>query len=116
MRTTKLVIGIISMVLFLFITLQSCAVGVGNAMQNSKEVSGSAGLMVAFAMLIAGIIGVAARKSFGGGIAAGVFYLLGGIIGIANYGSYSDLLIWSVICFIFAFVFILLSIISKIKG
>ena len=44
-------------------------------------------------MLIAGIVGVATRKSKGGGIVAGVFYLLGGLLGIVNYGSFSDLAI-----------------------
>lgn len=43
----------------------------------------------------------------GGGIVAGVFYLLGGLLGIVNYGSFSDLAIWSVLCFIFGAVFIL---------
>lgn len=52
-------------------------------------------------------IGVATRKSKGGGIVAGVFYLLGGLLGIVNYGSFSDLAIWSVLCFIFGAVFIL---------
>jgi len=51
--------------------------------------------------------GVATRKSKGGGIVAGVFYLLGGLLGIVNYGSFSDLAIWSVLCFIFGAVFIL---------
>lgn len=53
------------------------------------------------------IVGVATRKSKGGGIVAGVFYLLGGLLGIVNYGSFSDLAIWSVLCFIFGAVFIL---------
>lgn len=107
MKTVKLILGIISMVLFGLISLQSCAAGVSNALAENGEVSGSAGLLLAFCMLIAGIIGVCTRKNKMGGIVAGVFYLLGGIIGIANYGSYSDLAIWSVICFIFGGVFLL---------
>ena len=71
------------------------------------EVSGTSGMLLAFCMLIAGIVGVATRKSKGGGIVAGVFYLLGGLLGIVNYGSFSDLAIWSVLCFIFGAVFIL---------
>lgn len=109
-KTAKLVIGIVSMVLFFLIAFQSCAAGIGNALTQSGEISGTAGLMVAILMLIAGIVGVATRKSKGGGITTGVFYAVAGLIGIANYGSYGDLMIWSVLCFIFAVVFILGSI------
>ena len=101
MKTAKLVIGIISMVLFVLVAFQSCAAGLGNALADNGEVSGTSG------MLLAGIVGVATRKSKGGGIVAGVFYLLGGLLGIVNYGSFSDLAIWSVLCFIFGAVFIL---------
>lgn len=107
MKTTKLVIGIISMVLFVLVTFQSCAAGLGNALADNGEVSGTAGMLLAFCMLIAGIVGVSTRKSKGGGIVAGVFYLLGGLLGIVNYGNFSDLAIWSVLCFIFGAVFII---------
>ena len=107
MKTAKLVIGIISMVLFVLVPFQSCAAGLGNALADNGEVSGTSGMLLAFCMLIAGIVGVATRKSKGGGIVAGVFYLLGGLLGIVNYGSFSDLAIWSVLCFIFGAVFIL---------
>ena len=87
MKTAKLVIGIISMVLFVLVAFQSCAAGLGNALADNGEVSGTSGMLLAFCMLIAGIVGVATR--------------------IVNYGSFSDLAIWSVLCFIFGAVFIL---------
>lgn len=43
MKTARLVIGIISMVLFVLITFQSCAAGVANTLSDNGEVSGSAG-------------------------------------------------------------------------
>ena len=107
MKTAKLVIGIISMVLFVLVAFLSCVGGFGYAFAVFGDVSGCSGLLLAFCMLIAGIVGVATRKSKGGGIVAGVFYLLGGLLGIVNYGSFSDLAIWSVLCFIFGAVFIL---------
>ena len=113
MKTLKLVISIISMVLFLLIALQSCAAGVGNALAENGESSGSAGILLAFAMLIAGIIGVAAGKGKGGSIAAAIIYVLGGIIGIANVGSYSDLKIWSILSFVFAIIFIISIFVTK---
>lgn len=102
MKTTRMVVGIISMVLFLIVSLQSCVAGLGNTLADNGEVSGSAGFMLALCMLIAGIIAVAARKTKGGTITALCFYAVGGLIGIANVGTYSDLKVWSVIAFVFA--------------
>ena len=115
MKVTKLVMGIISMVLFIFIEFQSCAAGLSNALSENEEVSGSAGAILGVFMLIAGIVGVVTRSSKGGGITAGVFYLLGGLIGISNSGSYSDLVIWSWLCIIFGAVFIIGSVRMKKK-
>lgn len=113
MKTARLVIGIVSIVLFLLISLQSCAAGIGNALADNGEVSGSAGFILALCMLIAGIIGICCRRVKAGTIVAGCFYAFGGLIGIANVGSYADLQIWSVLSFIFAIVFIITAITQK---
>lgn len=113
MKIAKLIIGIISIVLFALIAFQSCAVGLGNILLDNGELSGSAGLYLAFCMLIAGIVGICTRKGKFGGYVAGVFYILGGLIGIANVGNFSDLKIWSILSFIFAAVFILGSMFTK---
>lgn len=115
MKTSRLVIGIISCILFVIISFQSCAAGVGNALEENGEVSGSAGFILAVCMLVAGIIGICCRKLKTGTIVAGVFYALGGLIGITNFGSYADLQIWSVLCFIFSVVFIATGIMQKQK-
>ena len=107
MKTAKLVIGIISIVLFAIIMFQSCAVGMVNAIEsNSDDASGGAGVFLAFAMLIAGIIGVATRKSRGGGITAGVFYIIAALMGFINLGTFGDLVVWSVLSLIFGIVFL----------
>jgi len=115
MKTSRLVIGIISCVLFLIVSLQSCAAGVGNALADNGEVSGSAGFLLACCMLTAGIIGICCRKGRAGSIVAGCFYAFGGLIGISNVGSYADLQIWSILSFIFAAVFIITGIVQKQK-
>ncbi|MCI9078141.1 MAG: hypothetical protein HFH68_04315 [Lachnospiraceae bacterium] len=115
MKTSRLVIGIISCVLFVIISFQSCAAGVGNALEENGEVSGSAGFILAVCMLVAGIVGICCRKLKTGTIVAGVFYALGGLIGITNFGSYADLQIWSVLSFIFSVVFIATGIMQKQK-
>ncbi|MBS4536375.1 hypothetical protein GOQ29_12180 [Clostridium sp. D2Q-14] len=103
----KKVIGIISMVLFLFITLQSCVAGVGNAIEGQGEMSGSAGLFLAIFMLVSGILLMISKDKKGILITSIVFYIIGGLIGIFNVGSYSDLAVWSVLSFIFGGLLIL---------
>lgn len=116
MKTAKLVIGIISIVLFGLILFQSCAAGIGNSLEGNGETSGSSGVFLALCMLIAGIVGIATRKGIAGGFVSGGFFALGGLIGISNYGSYGDLKIWSILSFIFAVVFIIGSIMTKGKN
>lgn len=115
MKTSRLVIGIISIVLFILVTFQSCAAGVVNTMDGNGEVSGTAGFILALCMLIAGIVGICCRRIRSGTIVAGVFYALGALIGITNAGTYSDLKIWSGLSFIFAIVFIVTAILQKQK-
>ena len=115
MKTSRLVIGIISCFLFLLISLQSCAAGIGNTLEENGEASGSAGFILAVCMLVAGIVGICCRKLKTGTIVAGVFYAFGGLVGITNVGSYADLQIWSILSFIFAAVFIVTGIMQKQK-
>lgn len=116
MKTARMIIGIVSMVLFILIMFQSCAAGLSNTLSENGEVSGSAGFMLAVCMLVAGIVGVAGKKSKPCSIVAGSFYALGGIIGIANVGTFADLQIWSILSLIFAAFFIVSGIIQKKKS
>ncbi|MGX7148244.1 hypothetical protein [Enterococcus ureasiticus] len=79
MKTAKLVIGIISIILSLFVLFQSCVVG---------------------------IVAFTTRSSPGNGVfvAAG-FYIAGGIIAFLLAGGYVDLYIWSVLSIIFGAIF-----------
>ena len=108
MKVWKLVSGILSMVLFILVAFQSCAAGVSNALENNGEVSGSAGLIVAVLMLAGGIVSVATRKSekMGGNI----------LFGFSNYGSFSDLMIWSVWCLLNAILAVVAIITGKKKA
>lgn len=98
----KKVIGIISIVLFVLVSFQSCAAGIGNALEKSKVSSGSAGFLLAVCMLIAGIIAIISKTSKGMTITSIVFYAIGGLVGICNIGIFKDLQIWSILSFIFA--------------
>lgn len=117
MKTARLVIGIISLVLFVIIMFQSCAAGVVEALEEDEESTAStAGVAVALLMVIAGIVAICTRKGVTGGFVCGGIYLLAGIIGIAGHGMYEDLIIWSVVSIIFAIVFIVTSIVMKKKN
>ncbi len=109
MKTLRLIVGIISIVLVLVIIFQSCAAGVGNVLSGGAETSGFAGFIFSICFLIAGIVGVVTREEKGGGgaITSIVFYVIGGLIGISNYGSFADLQIWSILSFIFASLYLL---------
>jgi FtsH-binding integral membrane protein len=114
MKTWKLVSGILSIILFVLVSFQSCVAGLGNALSENGEVSGTAGLMVAIFMLAGGIVSIATRKSNknGGNIALVILFGIAAITGYSNFGSYSDLAIWSTWCLINAF-FAIIALFSK---
>ena len=59
MKVWKLVSGILSIILFVFVSFQSCAAGLSNALEANGEASGTAGIMVAVFMLAGGIVSIA---------------------------------------------------------
>lgn len=112
MKTWKLVSGILSIVAFFMVAFQSCAAGIGNAMAENGEVSGSAGIIVAIMILSGGIVSIATRKGGkGGNIALIVLFGIGALFGYVLAGSFSDLNIWATWCL----VNVILAIISLTK-
>ena len=86
MKTAKLVIGIVSIVLALVMLFQSCAANVGSVLATAgTDMSGAIGTFAAILLIVAGIIGIAARKSKGG----------------------TNLIVWGVVSLVFAVVFII---------
>lgn len=101
MKTWKLVSGILSIVMFIFVMFQSCAAGAYNALSDNGEISGSAGAMVAIMLLVGGIVSIACRKGGkGGNIAIAILYGIGAFIGTILAGSYTDLKVWSFWCLV----------------
>lgn len=108
MKTAKLVIGIVSIVLAIIILCGSCMANVGSALGGGTDTSGGAGTIVAILMIVAGIVGIAARSSKGGAIAATIIYAIAGLSAIgASTGIYKDLLVWGIVALIFAVVFLI---------
>ena len=107
MKTAKLVCGIIAIVLFIIIMFQSCAAGMANAIDGGSDTGGGAGFIVAFLMLIGGIVGITTRASRGGGITAGIFFLIAGLIGTTMFGIFGDLQVWGWLSLIFAAIYLI---------
>lgn len=113
MKTWKLVSGILSIILFVFVSFQSCAAGLGNTLSANGESSGSAGIIVAFMLLAGGIVSIATRKGGkGGNVALIILFGLGALIGFTMAGSFADLNIWAGWCLINA----ILAVVALIKG
>lgn len=92
----KKVIGIISVVLFFLVSMQSCVATV-------VDIDGGlSGMLLAFLMLMGGIIALVSKTSKGMVITSIVLYVFGGLIGLGNSGIYVDLQIWSVLSIVFA--------------
>lgn len=113
LATWKLVSGILSMILFIIVSLQSCVVGLGNAVFETGESSGG-GILLAILMLTGGIVGVATRKSEGNGgnVALIILFGLAAFFGFVLAGSYTDLNVWAFWCLINA----IMAIIAMVKN
>lgn len=107
MKTAKLIIGIVSIVLAFLVLFQSCAAGIGDAMMNEGGTSGTSGLLVAVLMLASGIVAIATRRSRGGAVFCVILYGLAGGLGVSVTGIFKDLIVWGVLCLIFAVIFLL---------
>lgn len=109
----RLVIGIISIVLFFWISFQSCAVGVANTFEGNGKLSGTAGMVLAVSWLVAGIVGIAGRKHIPAVATAAGFYFLGALMGLADVGFYIDLIIWSALSMSFGIILLLAILLRK---
>ncbi len=107
MKTAKLVLGILTIVVSCLVVFQSCAAGAANALEQNDESSGSGGVFVALLMLSGGITMIASRKnkSKGGSIAGVIIFGLAAVIGFATAGTlFKDLKVWAAVCLILAVV------------
>lgn len=99
MKTWKLVSGIISIILSVFVVFQSMMAGLANALEESGQSSGSAGLIVSICMLCGGIVSIVSRKnnSKGTNIALLILFSLTTLTSFVLAGNYSDLYLVSMV-------------------
>ena len=102
MKTWKLVSGILSIVFFVLVSFQSCALTVANAISRSDDLGSFAGFMLALLMLSGGIVSISTRniKGNGGNIATMILYGLATFMGLSVIAvtAFADLIIWSGWC------------------
>ncbi|WP_191988680.1 hypothetical protein [Companilactobacillus zhongbaensis] len=97
MKTTKLVIGILMILLSIFIVIQSMAAGLSNAIESNNSTSGSGGIIMAFAYLVSGIVYLATKSKIhlGGDIANAIILVLFGLVALTTADrSFGDLSVW----------------------
>lgn len=101
-RLARTIIGILSLVAFIFVMFQSCAANVVNAMEaNTADASAGGGTLLAFILLIAGITTALGRDNAKATLVAAIMYGVGAIIGFTSLGTYGDLVFWSIIAVLF---------------
>lgn len=101
-RLARTIIGILSLIAFIFVMFQSCAANVVNAMEaNTADASAGGGTLLAFILLIAGITTALGRDNAKATLVAAITYGVGAIIGFASLGTYGDLVFWSIIAVLF---------------
>lgn len=105
--TTKLVLGIISLVMFLFVGFQSCSASLLTQLGQSSDLGGSAGSLLAVILLVCGILGIAGRRNRKATLTAGILYIVGGVLAIPNAQIYKDLILWGIVSIAFGVVFVI---------
>ena len=97
MKTWKLVSGILSIMLFVWIIFQSFAVGFANIILNTGEFSGFAGIVVAILILAGGIVSISTRNiGKDGDITLILLFGIATFIGAVMAGTiYLDLYVWA---------------------
>ncbi len=108
-RTGRLVIGILSIILSVFMIFQSCAVSFGEALLDTGTVSGASGIISAALVLAAGITAIASRNavSRGGPIACAILYGLCAFMCAVFAADFPDLKVYAIVSLVAAAVFLL---------
>ena len=104
MKTWKLISGVICMVLFIIIVMQSCALGIAEALSQENGNSGT-GILVAILLLVAGIVSIATRREKkGGNIALIVLFALAMLLGFSAtvYADLKVYAVWCLVCLVIA--------------
>ena len=100
MKTWNLVSGILSIIFTLVILFQSCAAGIVTAIEDSGDMGGAAGLLVAVLVLAGGIVSISTRSitGKGGDIAIIILFYAAALLAFLHCEVYKDLIVWGIWC------------------
>lgn len=103
MKVWKIVSGVLSIVISLFVVFQSFFAGAYNILTGNGQSSGTAGVVVAMVMFTGGIVSLATSNgSRGGDAAIAILYGIGALTGFFGAGIYLDLYVWASWCLLCA--------------
>lgn len=105
MKDIRLIIDIVTIMLFVFVVFQSCG---AYATVKSSNGIGNIGIMISFVALIAALICINTRDAYSGAFISAVFYALAAL-GLFNFTNHK-------IVFVYGFMFIMFSIFSVLIG
>lgn len=97
MKVWKIVSGILTLIASAIVLLQSCALGVYNAVSFNGSHSGAAGFLVAICFIAGGVVSIASSNSddIGGDVATATLFAIVAGTWKMKYGVFADLRMWA---------------------
>ena len=108
-KRIKSIAGVLSVVVFIFIFFQSCTAEINKTYENDfLNAVSSPGTVLAFLILIGGMIGTIGKNSYICGFLGGAIYLGGAIFGLIKQSEVGENgLLWAGVALLFAIVFVI---------
>lgn len=100
MKSTKKIISIMSLVFFAIMLVQS-------PFLDYFGLYSKAHMFTAFAFLLCGLIGLIEKSQKGDFVIAGSYLVFGGISGVVEFCKSGRMINWSIVCVVFAFIYII---------
>ena len=108
MKDIRLIIGIVTIMLFVFVAFQSCG-----AYATVKSSIGNIGIIISFVALIAALICINTRDAYSGAFISVVFYALAGFLGLFNFTNHKIVFVYGFMCIMFSIFSVLIGIKQK---
>lgn len=105
-NNAKIALGIVSICIFIIVVFQSCVANLAIALAESNDISGALGQILAFFMLVSGIVAIAARRHRAGSFVCGSLFIIAALFGFVNITSdYGFVVFWGFVSLIFGITF-----------
>ena len=91
MKDIRLIIGIVTIMLFVFVAFQSCG---AYATVKSSNGIGNIGIIISFVALIAALICINTRDAYSGAFISAIFYALAGFLGLFNFTNHKIVFVY----------------------